>query len=550
MAQQNAERGFWRHRDEHRSGGRRYGAEARIAPVGGSGSPTDDDEEDDTSTTDDGSGSTASGLSEPDNTTDTTDTSTDDDSTSTDDSTTTTTTSDDTDTTDDTTTDTTDTSDGGSEDTASGFSLPGFGGGGDVAGPDIEAYGITADPSTVEVGGTVTVTVEAINAGGQGGDYNTSVTANGSSIGFVSWLNIEPGDVVSETVTWSPLESGSYTISAGDESTSVTVEPSTDSSGGSRRSSGSDTTDDTSDETTGATSGSGDVLMYNGRPRSEWEYTGAEPDLYEQWVAGEISTSEFQSRTIPGQGTAALSSPTEGPTDPDTGEEVRAGISDVSFSVDPAATQDPPNQQRVYKNFEPGERIQITSVTVASEAVANVSIPVYVKDAVQGGSWGQVGSFTVPGDTADLSFSPNFSFTAPGTDFLVRVGGSDSGVTTEFSQVITRPSDDDPLLGGGGGSTGGDTGGTTGGDTGDTTDGTTGGRRDSGTGDDTTDGTTGGDTGDDTTGGRRGSGTPDSDEPTQPRDGVPYIGPLTVDNPRAVGAGLAAALGTGLLLSR
>lgn len=54
-------------------------------------------------------------------------------------------------------------------------------------------------------------------------------------------------------------------------------------------------------------------------------------------------------------------------------------------------------------------------------------------------------------------------------------------------------------------------------------------------------------------GSRRDSGTDDGDSGDTPQQGtaeIPYIGPLTLDNERAVGAGLAAALGTGLLLSR
>lgn len=66
--------------------------------------------------------------------------------------------------------------------------------------------------------------------------------------------------------------------------------------------------------------GGDDPPMYDGRPRSDYTYCGDEPDVFEQWVAGEITTSEFQTQTARGEGTAAL---TLGECDDDGGSQPR-----------------------------------------------------------------------------------------------------------------------------------------------------------------------------------------------------------------------------------
>lgn len=52
--------------------------------------------------------------------------------------------------------------------------------------------------------------------------------------------------------------------------------------------------------------GGDDTPMYDGRPRSDYTYCGSQPEEFEQWVAGDLTTEEFQFQTPPGDGTAAL----------------------------------------------------------------------------------------------------------------------------------------------------------------------------------------------------------------------------------------------------
>lgn len=81
-------------------------------------------------------------------------------------------------------------------------------------------------PTHPTVGLAETVTIFADNFGDAAGSESFTVTANGRSIGSVTF-NIDAGTFGSEELSWTPQEAGSVTIAAGDDpGTTVDVQPS------------------------------------------------------------------------------------------------------------------------------------------------------------------------------------------------------------------------------------------------------------------------------------------------------------------------------------
>lgn len=66
--------------------------------------------------------------------------------------------------------------------------------------------------------------------------------------------------------------------------------------------------------------------MYDGRPRSEYGYSGMHSDVFGRWQSGEIGTRLFQTQTASGHGTAALTNKTTGVSPVPTGGSAEGGV--------------------------------------------------------------------------------------------------------------------------------------------------------------------------------------------------------------------------------
>lgn len=88
---------------------------------------------------------------------------------------------------------------------------------------NIDVTGISASPSSPEAGQEVAIDVTARNVGGEFGGRTVSVTIDGADHGSVSFDLFANGSDT-QTIFWTPQSAGEYTITAGEASTTVSVE--------------------------------------------------------------------------------------------------------------------------------------------------------------------------------------------------------------------------------------------------------------------------------------------------------------------------------------